>query len=89
VSVTQNPTNNFPDLPPVTAAEEIRDICRESQLTPGEAHDEYRKLNGQITAHLDAFVGKIVDATECNLSGFNYCISRFMRLQVVAAAEPG
>ena len=42
----------------------IRDICRESQPTPGEAHDEYLKLNGQITAHLDSFVGKIVDATE-------------------------
>jgi single-stranded DNA-specific DHH superfamily exonuclease len=40
------------------------DICRESELTAGEARDEYLTLNGQITAHLDAFVGKIVDATE-------------------------
>lgn len=63
MSVTQNPTNNFPELPPVTAAEEIRDICRESQLTPGEAHDEYLKLNGQITAHLDAYVEQRVKAT--------------------------
>src|SRR6202044_1985333 len=47
-----------------TPLEEIRDICRESELTPGEVHAEYLNLNGQITAHLDAFVGKIVDATE-------------------------
>lgn len=64
MSAHANPTNSFPGLPPATTPEEIRDICRESQLTPGEAHDEYRKLNGHITAHLDAFVGKIVDATE-------------------------
>lgn len=63
MSAHANPTNNL-ELPPVTASEEVRDRCRESQLTPGEAHDEYLKLNGQITAHLDAFVGKIVDATE-------------------------
>jgi hypothetical protein len=42
----------------------IRDICRESELTPGEVHAEYLNLNGKITAHLDAFVGKIIDATE-------------------------
>ena len=63
VSAHANPTNNL-ELPPVSASEEIHDECRESQLTPGEAHDEYLKLNGQITAHLDAFVGKMVDATE-------------------------
>jgi transposase-like protein len=57
-----NPTNNL-ELPPVTASEEIRDICRESQLTPGEAHAEYLKLNGQITAHLDSFVEQRVKAT--------------------------
>jgi hypothetical protein len=59
-----NSTNNCVELPPVSVSEEIRDTCRESKLTPGEAHDEYLILNGQITAHLDAFVGKIVDATE-------------------------
>jgi len=63
VSAHANPTNNL-ELPPVPAAEEIRDTCREANLTPGEAHDEYLNLNGQITVHLDAFVGKIVDATE-------------------------
>jgi DNA methylase len=63
VSAHANPTNNL-ELPPVTTSEEIRDICRESPFTPGEAHDEYLKLNRQITAHLDGFVGKIVDATE-------------------------
>jgi len=63
VSAHANPTNNR-ELPLVTASEEIHDICRESQLTPGEIHAEYLSLNGQITAHLDAFVGKIVDATE-------------------------
>jgi hypothetical protein len=63
VSAHANPTNNL-ELPPLTASEEIRDIRRESDLTPGEAHDDYLKLNGQITAHLDTFVGKIVDATE-------------------------
>jgi hypothetical protein len=39
-------------------------MCRELERTPGEAHAEYLNLNGQITVHLDAFVGKIVDATE-------------------------
>jgi hypothetical protein len=63
VSAHANPTNNLA-LPPLTASEEIRDICRESDLTPGEVHAEFLNLNGQITAHLDAFVGKIVDATE-------------------------
>ena len=63
MSAHANPTNNL-ELPPLTASEEIRDIRRESALTPGEAHDDYLKLNGQITAHLDTFVGKIVDATE-------------------------
>jgi hypothetical protein len=63
VSAHANPTNNL-ELPTLTASEELHDICRESQLTPGEVHDEYLKLNGQITAHLDAFVGKMVDATE-------------------------
>lgn len=63
MSAQANPTNNL-ELPPLTASEEIRDICRESDLTPGEIHAEYLNLNGQITAHLDAFVGKIVDATE-------------------------
>jgi hypothetical protein len=62
VSAHANPTNNL-ELPLVTASEEIRDICRESQLTPGEAHDEYLKLNGQITAHLDSFVEQRVKAT--------------------------
>jgi hypothetical protein len=41
-----------------------RDTCRELERTPGEAHAEYLNLNGQITAYLDEFVGKIVDATE-------------------------
>jgi DNA methylase len=63
VSAHANPTNNL-ELPPLTASEEIRDICRESELTPGEVHAEYLNLNGQITTHLDTFVGKIVDATE-------------------------
>ena len=60
----QNPTNNFPELPPLTASEEIRDECRESELTPGEVHAAYLELNGQITVHLDSIVGKMVDATE-------------------------
>jgi hypothetical protein len=64
VSAHANPTNNFPEFLSSTAVEEIRDTCRESQLTPGEAHAEYLDLNEQITAHLDAFVGKVVDATE-------------------------
>ena len=64
MSAHANPTNSFPELPPAAASEEIRDIGRESELTPGEVHAEYLNLNGQITAHLDAFVGKIVDATE-------------------------
>jgi hypothetical protein len=64
VSAHANPTNGFPELPQATPLEEIRDICRESELTPGEVHAEYLNLNGQITAHLDAFVGKLVDATE-------------------------
>ncbi len=64
MSVTPNPTNSFPELLPVTASEEIRDMCRESELTPGEVHAAYLELDGQITAHLDGFVGKIVDATE-------------------------
>lgn len=58
MSAHANPTNNL-ELPPLTASEEIRDICRESELTPGEVHAEFLNLNGQITAHLDAFVGKI------------------------------
>jgi hypothetical protein len=53
-----------PELKSAAQPDLIRDICRESELTPSEAHDEYLKLNGQITAHLDSFVGKIVDATE-------------------------
>ena len=59
-----NPTANLSALPLATATEEVRDICRESQLTPGEIHAEYLNLNGQITAQLDTFVGKVVDATE-------------------------
>ena len=64
MSAHANPTNGFPELPPATTPEEIRDICRESEFTPGEVHAEYLNLNGQITVHLDAFVGRIVDATE-------------------------
>src|SRR5579862_2445883 len=64
MSVTPNPTNSFPELPPVTTPKEIRDICRESELTPGEVHAAYLELNGQITVHLDSIVGKMVDATE-------------------------
>src|SRR5579872_350515 len=64
MSVTPNPTNSFPELLPVTVPEEIHDTCRESELTPGEVHAAYLELNGQITAHLDGFVGKVVDATE-------------------------
>jgi hypothetical protein len=64
VSVTPNPTNSFPELPPVSTPEEVRDICRESELTPGEAHAAYLELNGQITVHLDSIVGKMVDATK-------------------------
>jgi hypothetical protein len=64
MSVTPNPTNSFPELLPVTASEEIRDECRESELTPGEVHAAYLELNGQITVHLDSIVGKMVDATE-------------------------
>ena len=62
MSAHAKPTNNL-ELPPVTIPEDIRDICRESQLTFGEAHDEYLKLNGQITAHLDSFVEQRVKAT--------------------------
>ena len=43
---------------------DVRATCRESALTPGEAHAAYLELNRQITIHLDAYVGKIVDATE-------------------------
>jgi hypothetical protein len=62
MSAHANPTNNL-ELPTLTASEEIPDICRESQLTPSEAHAEYLKLNGQITAHLDSFVEQRVKAT--------------------------
>jgi hypothetical protein len=62
MSAHANPTNNL-ELPTLAASEEIPDICRESQLTPGEAHAEYLKLNGQITAHLDSFVEQRVKAT--------------------------
>lgn len=58
-----NPTNNFPELLSETAAEEIRDTCRESELTPGEAHSAYLELNGQITVHLDTYVEQRVKAT--------------------------
>jgi hypothetical protein len=61
VSAHANPTNNLA-LPPLTASEEIRDICRESELTPGEAHAAYLELNGQITVHLDAYVERTVQA---------------------------
>ena len=57
------PTSNFPELLSETATEEIRDICRESELTPGEAHAAYLELNGQITVHLDAYVEQRVKAT--------------------------
>ena len=43
---------------------DVRDECRESELTPGEAHAAYLELNKQITVHLDSIVGKMVDATE-------------------------
>ena len=43
---------------------DVRDECRESELTPGEVHAAYLELNGQITIHLDSIVGKMVDATE-------------------------
>jgi hypothetical protein len=58
-----NLTSSVPELPPVTASEDIRDICRESELTPGEAHAAYLELNGQITVHLDAYVEQRVKAT--------------------------
>ena len=58
-----NPTNNFPELQSETAAEEIHEECRESKLTPGEAHAAYLELNGQITVHLDAYVEQRVKAT--------------------------
>ena len=64
MSAHANPTNGFAELPPANTPEEIRDICREPEFTPGEVHAEYLNLNGQITVHLDAFVGRIVDATE-------------------------
>jgi hypothetical protein len=62
----QSPSFNQPSSELKSAAQPdlTRDICRESQLTPGEVRAAYYELNGQITAHLDAFVGKIVDATE-------------------------
>lgn len=47
-----------------TATTIVRDECRESELTPGEVYAAYLELNGQITVHLDAYVGKMVDATE-------------------------
>jgi hypothetical protein len=47
-----------------TVIQPIGDTCRESELTPGEAHAAYLELNGQITVHLDSIVGKMVDATE-------------------------
>ena len=47
----------------IASAIDVRDECRESELTPGEAHAAYLELNGQITVHLDAYVGKMVDAT--------------------------
>ena len=64
MSAHANPTNNSPELLSETVAEEIRDTCRESELTPGEVHAAYLELNGQITVHLDAYVGKRVNATE-------------------------
>ena len=63
MSAHTNPTNNSPELLSETVAEEIHDTCREPELTPGEAHAEYLKLNGQITAHLDAYVEQGVKAT--------------------------
>jgi hypothetical protein len=36
------------ELKSATQPDLIRDTCRESQPTPGEAHDEYLKLNGMI-----------------------------------------
>lgn len=51
---------------PTTAtapAIDVRDECRECQLTPGEAHAAYLELNGQITDHLDAYVEQRVNAT--------------------------
>ena len=45
---------------PVT---DVRDTCRESEHTPGEVHAAYLELNGQITAHLDAYVEQRVSAT--------------------------
>jgi hypothetical protein len=62
VSAHANPTNNL-ELP-VTASEDVHDICRESELTPGEAHAAYLELNEQITVHVDSIVGKMVDATQ-------------------------
>jgi hypothetical protein len=46
-----------------TVIQPIGDTCRESELTPGEAHAAYLKLNGQITVHLDAYVEQRVKAT--------------------------
>ncbi len=63
MSAHANPTNNSPELPSETVAEEIRDTCREPELTPGEAHAAYLELNGQITVHLDAYVEQRVKAT--------------------------
>jgi hypothetical protein len=47
----------------VPATEDIRDACRESDLTPGEVRAAYYELNGLITAHLDSFVEQRVKAT--------------------------
>jgi hypothetical protein len=44
MSVTPNPTNSFPELPPVTTPKEIHDTCRESELTPGEVRAAYLEL---------------------------------------------
>jgi hypothetical protein len=58
-----NPPANLSALQLVTATEDVPDTCRESELTPGEAHAEYLKLNKQITVHLDSFVEQRVKAT--------------------------
>jgi hypothetical protein len=57
-------SSRVPELKSAAQPDLTRDTCRELERTPGEAHAEYLNLNGQITAHLDVFVGRLVDATE-------------------------
>ena len=45
-----------------SASKETHDICRQSDLTPGEVNAAYLELNGQIIALRDSFVGKVGEA---------------------------